>query len=64
MLTYSKRGSLPKLSTSKELSRRGLLSSSRTKDSGYSSDLDTLFSPLDYADSEQRMLTLHLMSSG
>jgi hypothetical protein len=64
MLTHSKRGSLPKLSMSKELSRRDSLSSSRTKDSGYNSDLDTSFSPLDYADSEQRRLTLHLNWSG
>jgi hypothetical protein len=48
-------GSLPKLSISKELSRRDSLSSSRTRDSGYNSDLDASFSPFDYLDLEQRM---------
>ncbi|KAF1830104.1 hypothetical protein BDW02DRAFT_573353 [Decorospora gaudefroyi] len=38
--------SLPKLTTSKELCRRDSLSSSRTRDSGYNSDLDSL-SPLE-----------------
>jgi hypothetical protein len=51
-----KRGSLPKLSTSKELSRRDSQSSSRTRDSGYNSDLEVAFSPLDFIDSDQRML--------
>jgi hypothetical protein len=51
-------GSLPKLSTSKELSRRDSLSSSRTRDSGYNSDLDLSLSPLDYVDLDQRMLRL------
>jgi hypothetical protein len=39
-------GGLPKLSTSKELCRRDSLSSARTRDSGYNSDLDSL-SPLE-----------------
>jgi hypothetical protein len=52
------RSGLPKLSTSQEISRRDSLSSARTRDSGYNSDLELAFSPLDYGDAEQRMLPL------
>jgi hypothetical protein len=55
-----KRGSLPKLSTSKEITRRDSLSSSRTGDSGYNSELDITFSPLDFIDSDQRTLRFAL----
>ncbi|KAH7089661.1 hypothetical protein FB567DRAFT_618902 [Paraphoma chrysanthemicola] len=48
--------SLPKLSMSKDIARRDSLSSSRTRDSGYNSDLDVSFSPLDYLDTDQGML--------
>jgi hypothetical protein len=48
-------GNLPKLSTSKELSRRDSLSSNRTRDSGYNSDFEVSRSPLDFIDSNQRM---------
>ncbi|KAH7411616.1 hypothetical protein DE146DRAFT_627672 [Phaeosphaeria sp. MPI-PUGE-AT-0046c] len=49
------RGSLPPLSTSKDVTRRDSLSSSRTRDSGYNSDLDLSCSPLDYIDCEQHI---------
>lgn len=57
MTSSHKHGSLPRLSTSKEPSRRDSLSSSRTRDSGYNSDLDVSCSPLDYLDSDQRMFS-------
>lgn len=58
MTANRKPGGLPKLNTSKELSRRDSLSSSRTRDSGYNSDFDVSCSPLDYLDSDQRMYLL------
>jgi uncharacterized C2H2 Zn-finger protein len=54
--TEYRQHSLPKLSTPKDLARRDSLSSSRTRDSGYNSDLDVACSPLDYIDTDQRML--------
>ncbi|KAF2826317.1 hypothetical protein CC86DRAFT_27981 [Ophiobolus disseminans] len=56
MTASHKHGGLPKLSTSKELPRRDSLSSSRTGDSGYNSDPDVSFSPLDYIDPDQHIL--------
>ncbi|KAH7392783.1 hypothetical protein BKA66DRAFT_411433 [Pyrenochaeta sp. MPI-SDFR-AT-0127] len=44
---------LPKLRTSKAICRRDSLSSSRTRDSGYNSDLDVSLSPLDFVVPDQ-----------
>lgn len=54
--------SLPHMSISKELSRRDSLSSSRTRDSGYNSDLDVSLSPFQYVDPQQRMLPGHIIN--
>ncbi|KAH8716818.1 hypothetical protein GQ44DRAFT_713082 [Phaeosphaeriaceae sp. PMI808] len=54
--TNYRNGSLPKLITLKEHPRRDSLSSSRTRDSGYHSEPEVSFSPLDFTDPEQQMV--------
>jgi hypothetical protein len=55
--------SLPKLSTTREITRRDSLSSSITRDSGYNSDLDGSFTPLDLVDYDKRETSFHHNSS-
>jgi len=60
MTAEQRHRSLPKLSTTREITRRDSLSSSRTRDSGYNSDLDSSFKPLDFVDYDQRSSRLLL----
>ncbi|KAH6216553.1 hypothetical protein HBI42_126390 [Parastagonospora nodorum] len=54
--------SLPHVSISKELSRRDSLSSSRTRDSGYNSDLDISLSPFEYVDPQKHISLVRIPS--